>query len=88
MWLYKGIQYIVTPPCKHTFYMRPTAWLYEGMTVLVYKEIMVGMIGDIKNILQVMLKVIQSFKSDNFLLGKMVLKKDAVFSQSFRFDNI
>ena len=37
------------------------------------------MIGDIKDVLQVMLKIIQFFESDNFLLGKMVLKEDAVF---------
>ncbi len=33
MWLYKGIQYIVTPSYKHTFYMHPTAWLYRDMTI-------------------------------------------------------
>ncbi len=40
---------------------------------------MVGMVGDIKDVLQVVLKMIQSFKSNNFLLGKMILKEDAVF---------
>ncbi len=45
----------------------------------VYKEVMVGMVGDIKDVLQVVLKMIQSFKSNNFLLGKMILKEDAVF---------
>ncbi len=46
------------------------------------------MVGDIKNVLQIVLKVIQSSESDNFLLDKIILKKDAVFSQSFEFNNI
>jgi len=46
----------------------------------VYKEVIVGMVNDIKNVLLVVLKMIQSSESDNFLLGKMVLKEDAVFS--------